>query len=142
MKGCEEVKSVGKTASVSAVVDDHNTALAVGSGGMEVLATPMMIALMEQAACATLADGLEEGQTSVGTHINVQHTAASPIGAEITATAVIENISGRRIEFEVTASDVVGEIGRGKHTRIIVNEAEMTEKAAKRKKGSSFLSSL
>lgn len=122
---------LGKAAVSSTIVTNNNTAKAVGSGSLEVFATPMMIALMEQAACECLADGLEEGQTSVGTKINVSHTAASPIGSEITATAVIEYIFGHKIEFTVSASDGTREIGKGKHTRIIVDEKQFMEKTNK-----------
>lgn len=111
----------GKTATVSTIVSVHNTAMAVGSGDLDVFATPMMIALMEQAACAVLADVLESGQTSVGTNIAVQHTVASPVGMKITATATITSIDGRNLTFDVAASDESGEIGRGTHTRVIVD---------------------
>ncbi|MCL2775977.1 MAG: thioesterase family protein [Oscillospiraceae bacterium] len=123
---------LGKAATVKTIVSESNTAKAVGSGSLDVFATPMMIALMEKVACECLTDGLEQGQTSVGTQVNVSHTAASPLGAEITATATIEYIFGRRIEFTVTASDGAGEIGSGKHTRIIVDSGRCMEKAISR----------
>ena len=123
---------LGKTAAVSTIVDKNNTAAAVWSGSLDVFSTPMMIALMEQAACECLADGLDPGQTSVCTDINVSHTAASPVGAEITATATIEAVHGRRFEFTVTASDTSGEIGRGKHTRYIVETDKFMKKAETR----------
>jgi len=88
----------------------------------------MMIALMERAACECLSDCLEEGQTSVGTMVNVEHITASPIGAEITATATIESVFGRKIEFVVTASNGEREIGRGKHTRMIVDAERFMKK--------------
>jgi len=122
----------GKTASARTVVSENNIAKAVWSGALEVFATPMMIALMEQAACECLADGLDPGQTSVGTEINVSHTAASPVGTEIIATATIEAVSGRKVEFIVTASDTSGEIGRGKHTRFIVEADKFMKKAETR----------
>ena len=84
---------LGKTASVTVTVDSSNTAKAVGSGSLDVFATPMMIALMEHAACEVLAGALDDGQTSVGTYISANHTAASPIGAKITATATINSVS-------------------------------------------------
>ena len=124
---------IGKTATVKTIVNDTNTAKAVGSGNLDVFATPMMIALMEKAACEVLADSLESSQTSVGTQVNISHTAASPIGMEITATATIESISGREIKFTVTAHDSVGEIGSGSHTRFIVDETRFMEKTNMRK---------
>jgi predicted thioesterase len=119
----------GKTADASMTVNENATARAVGSGSLGVFATPMMIALMERAACAALSDALEKGQTSVGTRIDVSHTAASPVGAEIAATATITGVNGRKIEFAVTANDGVREIGSGTHTRVIVDEAKFMAKA-------------
>jgi predicted thioesterase len=113
--------SVGQTATATASVTVQNTAKAVGSGSLDVFATPMMVALMERAACECLADALEPGRASVGISVDIAHTAASPIGADITATATVAVIDGRKIEFEVAASDAKGEIGRGKHTRVIVD---------------------
>ena len=124
---------LGKTATVKAVVNEKNTASAFLSGSLDVFATPMMIGLMEQAACECLANALEPGLTSVGTEINVSHTAASPLGMEITATATIESVLGRKIEFSVTANDTSGEIGRGKHTRAIVDIERFMKKAEMRK---------
>lgn len=120
--------TIGKTARASVSVTGQNTARAVGSGSLEVFATPMMIALMERAACAALADCLEEGQTSVGVSVSVSHTAASPVGALVTAEAVITSIDGRKIEFDVAARDENNCIGAGKHTRVIVDGAKFMKK--------------
>jgi len=124
---------VGKTASVTTTVTDKNTAKAVGSGNLDVFATPMMIALMEQAACECLADSLEPGQTSVGTQINVAHTAASPLGATITATATITQAEGRKVSFTVTANDDTNEIGSGAHGRFIIDAERFMSKLEQRK---------
>lgn len=123
---------VGRSASVTITVTEHNTAKAVGSGSLDVFATPMMLALMERASCECLADALEPGQTSVGTSVSIEHTAASPIGAEITATAVITGIDGRKIDFAVSAADHKGEIGRGTHVRFIVDAERFRTKAEAR----------
>ena len=120
--------SPGRTATIRSAVNSGNTAKTVGSGSLEVLATPAMIALMEQAACACLAECLAPELTTVGTQINVDHSAASPIGEEITATAVIMKISGRRIEFAVSARDSKQEIGKGRHTRVLVKTDEFLHK--------------
>lgn len=124
----------GKTASVSTTVTKQNTASAVASGCLDVFSTPMMIALMESAACAALADSLAEGQTSVGTFISVKHMAASPIGLRITATAEITEVNGREIKFTVSANDGIDEIGQGIHTRAIVDEERFMKKAATKKR--------
>ncbi|MDR3149187.1 MAG: dihydrolipoamide acyltransferase [Oscillospiraceae bacterium] len=91
----------------------------------------MMIALMERAACECIAEcGLiADGQTSVGTAINAMHTASSPRGAAITATATITSVDGRKVEFDVAASDENGEIGRGTHSRFIVDAERFMTKA-------------
>ena len=112
---------IGKSHQVSMVVRDRNTAKAMKSGILPVFATPAMIALMEQAASELLGDCLDDHQTSVGTLVNVEHLVASPIGLQITATATIDHVSGRKVEFTVTASDGKKEIGKGKHTRMIVD---------------------
>jgi predicted thioesterase len=125
---------IGKSATVSVKVDKSNTALAVGSGSLPVFATPMMVALMEQAACAVLSEALSESETSVGTIINVQHLAANPIGSTVTATATITSVFGRKITFHVTASDNNGEIGSGTHERVIVDSERFMERAEKRLK--------
>ena len=128
----ESELKLGKTASVSTTVYESDTAKALHSGSLDVLATPKMIALMEQAACECLADCLKEGETSVGSAISIEHTAASPLGAKITATATIEYVFGRKIEFDVTANDSAGEVGKGKHTRFIVDAERFTKKAETR----------
>jgi predicted thioesterase len=130
LMGTEDKTSifVGRTAIATTTVTGQNTAKAVGSGSLDVYATPMMVALMERAACECLADALEPEQTSVGISVDIGHTAASPIGADITATATVVGIDGRKIEFEVAANDSKGEIGRGKHTRVIVDGERFTAK--------------
>ena len=119
---------IGKTKEISVTVDREKLACTVGSGSLEVFATPMMIAAMEQAACTLLQEFLEEGQTSVGTMMHVAHSAATPLGMQVTATATITAQEGRKVEFEVSARDVCGEIGRGTHTRFIVHAAKFLSK--------------
>ena len=123
---------IGKTATANKTVTEKLTAKYVGSGSLEVFATPMMISLMEEAACGCLANSLEPGQTSVGTLINVSHTTASPIGAVISATATIDGVDGRKVSFTVTAHDGVNEIGSGKHERFIVDEERFMKKLEER----------
>ena len=123
--------TLGKTATVTVTVDKTNTAKAAGSGDVDVFSTSMMLALMERAACEVLSDALENEQTSVGTSISAEHTAASPIGSVITAIATIISISGRKIEFELTANDERKPIGSGNHTRIIVDRKRFMERIMK-----------
>ena len=124
--------AIGRTATVTVNVSEKNTAKAVGSGNLEVFATPMMIALMEEAACECLADSLESVQTSVGTLVNVAHIAASPIGAIISATATVDEVDGRKVSFTVTAHDGTNEIGNGKHERFIVDAERFMKKLEQR----------
>ena len=118
----------GQSATVQMVVSPAETAKAVGSGNLEVLATPAMIALMERAACAALAPTLEPSQTSVGTHVQVDHMAASPLGTPISATATVTAVDGRRVVFDVSASQPSGLIGRGTHHRVLVSAARFMAK--------------
>ena len=120
---------VGLVHELSTMVDEHNTADAVGSGMARVFATPMMILLMEKTAASCIAPELDEGFVSVGTHVNVRHTSASPIGTKITAKAEVLALNGRLVEFRVTAWDDTGLIGEGTHTRAVVNLARFQEKA-------------
>ena len=119
---------IGKSATAAEIVTKANTAKAVGSGSLDVYSTPMMVALMERASCECLSEMMTDGQASVGTQMLVEHTAASPIGMEITATATVDAVSGRKVELTVTASDASGEIGRGKHTRVIIDEERFMAK--------------
>jgi predicted thioesterase len=117
----DSLLKLGVTAAATVTVNQTNTAVAVGSGSLEVYSTPAMIALMEKAACECLADGLAPGQTTVGTEISVEHIAASKYDSVITAEAKIEKIFGRRIELSVAAYDGDKKIGMGNHTRFIVD---------------------
>lgn len=117
--------TIGKA---NTVVDMNNIANAVGSGSLEVFATPMMVALMEKAAVNALVDFLDEGETTVGTGINIAHISASPIGMEITATAEVIDVKGREITFKLSVSDSVGLIGEGTHTRFVVDAERFQSK--------------
>ncbi len=102
-------------------VDESQSAKNWGSGALDVFATPAMVALMENAATLAVAACLPEGSDTVGTEVNVQHLRATPMGDAVEATAVLAAVEGRKLVFEVTASDSVGEIGRGTHTRFIID---------------------
>ncbi|MDR1619432.1 MAG: thioesterase family protein [Clostridiales bacterium] len=119
---------VGTKETATAIVDETNIASAVGSGLLPVFATPSMVALMEKAACACLDAEVGDGQTSVGTRIDIEHIAASPVGANITAMATVTAIDGRLREFEVVAFEGEKQIGKGIHTRVIVNSEKFLSK--------------
>lgn len=113
--------SPGMRASVSAAVTTADTALALGSGDVAVLGTPRVVALVEAAAVAVLKDRLDPGTTSVGTRIDLDHLDPTPVGGEVTATAVVEQVAGRRITFAVEASSGAHTVARGSHVRVVVD---------------------
>lgn len=112
------------TTTVSAT----NTALTMGSGDMEVFATPAMVALMENAAMKAVASHLPEGSTTVGAMMETSHIKPSALGDTVTAEAVLEEIDGRKLTFKVTAADSKGTIGEGKHIRYIVDRERFLSK--------------
>ncbi len=111
-----------------AVVSDGMTARAVGSGDLPVLATPMMMALMENAAMLCVAPHLPEGSTTVGSDIRSSHLRPTPVGAEVQATATLTAVEGRKLTFDITASDAQGVIGQGTHERFIVDSERFMSK--------------
>jgi fluoroacetyl-CoA thioesterase len=124
---------IGQTGAFKVRVDDTNTAEAMGSGSLSVFATPAMVAAMEAASVACVSGQLEKGMTTVGTRLSIEHIAATPIGVDVTATATLAEVDGRRLVFEVTAEDTKGVIGKGEHERFIVEEKRFLEKAEGRK---------
>ncbi len=125
--------SVGLKGTVKETVNCTNTAKIVGSGSLEVFATPMMIALMEKASCAALEGHLDEGSTTVGTMVNIEHLSATPVGMEVTVESTVTAVDGRKISFETTAFDEAGVIGKGTHDRFIVNAEKFTAKTYSKK---------
>lgn len=109
-------------------VTPQMTAIAMGSGDMEVLATPCMAALMENAAMLAVRPALEEGQTTVGSMIHTTHLHPTPVGATIHATATLTAIEGRKLTFAITAEDPNGVIGEGTHVRYIVDRQRFLNK--------------
>lgn len=110
------------------VVTAQHTAKAFGSGTVDVFASPMMVALMEAAAVDCIAAHLAPGEISLGTHLDVAHRRASPIGASIEASAELIAIDGRILTFRVEAKDGAGLIGDGRHTRALVDETRFMAK--------------
>lgn len=112
-------------------VTEDMTARVCRSGSLDVFATPMLVALMECAACDAVKDALPEGSTSVGTEMDAKHTAASPVGAEVCAEAVLTAVEGRKLSFEITAREGEKVIGTARHERFIVDAARFMAKLAK-----------
>lgn len=126
---------LGIKGAAETVVVYENTAAAVGSGALEVFSTPSMIALMEKASRELVQPYLEEGQSTVGTRLEVSHVAASPIGAHIRAKSTLVEIDRRMLTFEVKAYADGELIGEGRHQRCIIYAERFMEKAlAKQKK--------
>ena len=120
--------TVGMKGEVSTQVEREDTAKAVGSGDLLVYATPCMVALMEGAACEAIADALPDTQTTVGTALHIEHLSATPVGLEVRAEAEVTEVNGKVITFCVRAYDEAGEIGKGTHTRVLVNSQKFLEK--------------
>ena len=119
---------IGLKHESTTVVSAANTAATLGSGDMDVFATPAMVALMENAAMLAVNDHLPEGSATVGTQINTSHLKASPLGATITASAELTAVDGRRLTFAVKAWDEKGIIGEGSHTRFVVDRERFLSK--------------
>ena len=111
----------GVSGSAELVVGEQHTAPRVGSGKVHVLATPVMINLIEAAALAAVEHLLPEGYQSLGTVLNVRHIAATPVGMRVTASAIVERVEKRTIFFRVEAHDEKELIGGGAHERVVVN---------------------
>jgi len=94
----------------------------------QVFATPMMVTAMENAALNAVRGYLDPGESAVGTEVNIRHLAATPVGHQVTADAVVTKVDGRRIEFNVSARDEVEEIGNGTHSRMVVDMTRLNQR--------------
>lgn len=120
---------LGAQAVVEWVVGDDDTATSQHSGDVEVLSTPRIIALCEQAAMQAILDRLDAGQTSVGTRVELAHVAPVKVGSTVRAAASLERKEGRRMIFNVSVSDRCGLVAAGKVTRVIVDRQQFSERA-------------
>jgi predicted thioesterase len=111
----------GMRGDAKLVVTEADTARALGSGTVDVLGSPRLVALCEEACCNAVANALDDGSTTVGMRIQFDHLQPTPIGAEVIAEAVLERIEGRRLKFTVSASDSGGLVAAGKITRVLVD---------------------
>ena len=118
----------GLSASCVTTVTAANTAATMGSGDLPVFATPAMVALMEHAALEAVSAALPDGSTTVGAEMNVTHLKPSGLGREITATAVLTAVEGRKLTFNVGARDAEGLIGEGTHVRYVVDRERFMSK--------------
>ena len=124
---------IGTKHEVKATVTAEVTAAKMKSGSLAVLATPFMVALMEQAAAELCEKFTQEGISTVGTSLNIKHLAPTPVGAEVKAVAELLSFDGRKAEFKVEAYDEIGLIGEGTHERFTIKIDRFMEKANERK---------
>ena len=122
----------GLTGTAEIVVGPEHTAPFVGSGRIAVLATPVMINVIEAAALNAVEHLLPAGQQSLGIHLDVSHVAATPIGLRVTATAEVIGVEGRTIKFRVEAHDEVETIGGGSHERVVVSVERFDERVQRK----------
>lgn len=120
---------IGIKGTATLTVTEADTALAQGSGTLQVLATPALIALMERAAWESIADELEDGQTTVGTAMDMQHTAPTPVGMTVVCESELVAQDRRALTFKLTASDERGPIASATHGRFIVDAEKFQRKA-------------
>ena len=122
----------GITAQITRAITEEDTAEKVKSGSLPVLATPVLSAAMEEAACKALAPFLSGHETTVGGSISLIHKAPTLPGHTITVTATVTEVRGKKISFHITASDENGDIGEADHDRFLVDSVKFMEKAGKR----------
>ncbi|MDD7220949.1 MAG: thioesterase family protein [Eubacteriales bacterium] len=119
----------GIKAEKSLTVTDANTAKTMGSGTLDVFATPAMVALIEQTAYTSIESELEPGWGSVGTSLNIQHLSATPVGMTVTATTELVEVDRRRLVFHAEVYDEKGLVGKGTHERFLVENEKFQAKA-------------
>jgi predicted thioesterase len=122
----------GLTGATEILVGTRDTAPHIGSGKIKVLATPVMVSLMEEAALNAVEGLLPAGHQTVGIRLDITHTAATPVGMRVTARAELVKVEGRRLTFKVSARDEKDVIGEGMHERIIVNVARFDERTQRK----------
>jgi len=122
----------GLAGTASLVVAAEHTAPRIGSGRIAVLATPVMINLIEAAALAAVEHLLPAGHQSLGIRLDVRHFAATPVGLRVTATAEVTGVEGRTVAFRVEAHDEREPIGEGSHQRVVVNVARFDDRVQRK----------
>ena len=125
--------TVGIKGNAEVVVTEENTAKKVGSGFLDVFATPMMAALMEKTAAESVQNELGDGEGTVGTSLNIRHLAATPIGMTVKCESELIEIDRRRLVFSLKVTDGVDVIGDGTHERFIINDEKFMAKVESKK---------
>ena len=124
--------TVGISNGISRDVTKENTAAAVGSGMLEVFATPAMTALMEETCMKSVQSELDEGCGTVGTGLTIHHVSATPVGMKVRCASKLVEVDGRKLVFDVQAFDEAGLIGQGTHERFIIENDKFFAKAQKK----------
>ena len=119
---------IGQTYTSQLLVEERHLAINVGSGDLPVLATPVMVMLMENAAMKSVADTIADDETTVGAQVSVSHIRPTPLADTVNATATLVEIDGRKLTFRVIAEDSKGLVGEGTHVRYIVNRERFVSK--------------
>jgi fluoroacetyl-CoA thioesterase len=132
LRMAEEKLVAGLRGSASITVGEEHTAPSIGSGKVRVLATPVMINLIEAAALDAVEHLLPPGYQSLGTHLDVRHIAATPVGMRVTATAEVTRVEGRTVDFKVEARDQKELIGGGTHQRVVVNVSKFDQRVQRK----------
>lgn len=112
------------------IVEEKDTAAAFGSGSIFVFSTPSMIALMENAAMMAVEEALGEEYSTVGTHLDISHLAATPMGKEVYAVATLKEVEGKKLKFYIEAFDEKEKIGEGYHSRYVIDKKKFMERVA------------
>ena len=124
--------TIGLKGRAETKVSETNTAQAACSGALPVFGTPFLCALMEEAAWKSISPHLEEGQSTVGTRLDITHDSATPVGMEVWAESEVIQVDGRRIVLKLAAYDRKGRIGQGTHERFIVTDQRFLAKCAQK----------
>lgn len=133
MQGGYIMLEIGMKGYQEFVVSEKDTAKVHKSGTLDVLATPVLVALMEETAWKSVAEQLELGMGTVGIKMYMQHLAPTPIGMKVWCESILEEVDGRKLVFSITAYDESGKIGEGRHDRFIVEEEKFQKKADSKK---------
>lgn len=129
-----EIKmEIGTVHEINVTVEKHMTAASMKSGNLDVLATPYMIALMEQASAELCEQFLPEGISTVGTMVNIQHLAATSLGVNVRTVSTLTDFDGRKATFEVVSYDNAGVVGKGTHERFTIKIDSFLKKTQERK---------
>ena len=131
-RGREIMLKAGIKGRQEVMVTEDNSASSLGSGLLEVFATPAMVALMEKAAWMSVDPYMNDGEGTVGTMMNIKHTAATPVGMVVWCDSELIEVDGRRLVFKVEAFDETGKVGEGLHERFVINNAKFMAKAQKK----------